>query len=270
MAQEHKDHKDFATSNFTKSGASGLYDRARPTYPAQAHAQILDLLPPSARGAHVVELGSGTGLFTRGFLQAALECEKEDRGAEGGKRVARLTAVEPSEGMREGFSKGLEKEGLVGSSIEVSCVDGAFDKVPVGDGEADLAWHWTGTSQTSADRNVGWVAGLRDAYEQFESDTPQYRHGLWKKMYEEQEYHDLFTEPSHAQFHRALPTTEALAVDRVFSKSYITALSDSERSSLEQRLRETIRRGEGREWIDEEQAIFAYPYGTDLFVAKRK
>ncbi|GAA5937562.1 hypothetical protein JCM3775_001271 [Rhodotorula graminis] len=292
MAQQHKDHKDFATSNFSKSGASGLYDRARPTYPAQAHAQILDLLPPSPQGAHVVELGSGTGLFTRGFLQAALEREKN----EGGKRVARLTAVEPSEGMRAGFDKGLEKEGLLKSGIQVSCVDGAFDKVPVGDGEADLvviaqAWHWTGTSQTSAvreigrilkpggawcliwnleDRNVGWVAGLRDAYEQFESDTPQYRHGLWKKMYAEQDYHDLFTEPSHAKFHRALPTTEALAVDRVFSKSYITALTDSERSDLEQRLRETIRRGEGREWIDEEQGIFAYPYETDLFVARRK
>lgn len=126
------------TPESLSAGASGLYDRARPTYPAQAHAQILDLLPPSPKGAHVVELGSGTGLFTRGFLQAVLEREKEEGGGAAGKRVARLTAVEPSEGMREGFAKGLEKEGLAGSGIEVDCVDGAFDKVPIGDGEADL------------------------------------------------------------------------------------------------------------------------------------
>jgi len=80
----------------------------------------------------------------------------------------------------------------------------------------------------------------------------------------------LTAAPLSLAVHRALPTTEALAIDRVFSKSYITALSDSERSDLEQRLRETIRRGEGREWIDEKEGVFAYPYETDLFVAKRK
>jgi len=118
-------------------------------------------------------------------------------------------------------------------------------------------------------------------------------------MYGEPEFHELFTEPTHAKcaslhdacltapfrpsrpmltalprlgstVHRALPTTEDLAVERVFSKSYITALSDAERSELEHELRENLRRGEDRVWIDEHKGVFEYPYETDLFVSRRR
>ncbi|GAA6053034.1 hypothetical protein JCM3770_002393 [Rhodotorula araucariae] len=285
--QVREDHQQFANDNFSKSGASGLYDRARPSYPPQAHEQILALLPAGGQGT-VVELGAGTGLFTRGFVRAAQD--------QGDARVGRVRAVEPSAGMREGFDRALREEGLDKGEVKVECVDGTFQDIPAEDGEADLvvvaqAFHWTGTSQLPAvrdiarvlkpggawvliwnleDRNVGWVAGLRDAYERFESDTPQYRLGLWKAMYDAEEYHDLFTAPSHDVFRRSLPTTEDLAVQRVFSKSYITALSDAERSALEVQLRETLRRGDGRIWIDEKEGVFEYPYETDLFVAKRK
>lgn len=56
-------------------------------------------------------------------------------------------AVEPSEGMRVGFEKGLERSGLgrdeqgrVGGEggVEVEIVDGTFEEIPVGEGEADL------------------------------------------------------------------------------------------------------------------------------------
>ncbi|BGP40108.1 hypothetical protein JCM10449v2_004066 [Rhodotorula kratochvilovae] len=290
MANAHqvrKDHQQFANDNFSKSGASGLYDRARPSYPPAAHAQILSLLAPSSNSS-VLELGAGTGLFTRGFVRAAQE--------QGEGRVGRVRAVEPSKGMREGFDRALKEEGLDKGEVEVDCVEGTFEKIPAEDGEADLvviaqAFHWTGTSQLPAvrdiarvlkpggawvliwnleDRNVGWVAGLRDAYERFESDTPQYRLGLWKAMYDEQEYHERFTAPSHDVFRRSLPTTEDLAVQRVFSKSYITALSDEQRAELEVHLRATLRKGEGRKWIDEQEGVFEYPYETDLFIAKRK
>lgn len=60
--------------------------------------------------------------------------------------MRRVTAVEPSEGMREGFERAMRKEeeaalkgeGEGGGGAEVVCVDGTFEKVPVGDGEADL------------------------------------------------------------------------------------------------------------------------------------
>ncbi|GAA5948181.1 hypothetical protein JCM10213_007056 [Rhodosporidiobolus nylandii] len=283
------EHLSFAKDNFSISGASGLYDRARPSYPPAAISQLLSSLP---QGAVVVELGSGTGLFTRGFLQAAAA-----EGSEG--KVKSLLAVEPSEGMRAAFEMGLEglrdAQGRVGG-VEVVCTEGTFDKVPVESGSVDLvviaqAFHWTGTSGGPAveeiarilkpggtwakiwnleDPETAWVRGIRGVYEEFEAGTPQYRLGLWKHIWDLPSFSRLFSSPEeHTTFRRALPTNEDLVVDRVFSKSYITALSDEEKKGVEEKVREVVRQGEGKKWIKEEEGTFEYPYKTDLFVTRR-
>ncbi|GAA6006844.1 hypothetical protein JCM10207_009113 [Rhodosporidiobolus poonsookiae] len=293
----------FAKTNFSKSGASGLYDRARPSYPAEAISHLLSTLPTTS--ATVVELGAGTGLFTRAFLSAATSSSSPTQA-----KVGKLVAVEPSEGMREGFAKGIRGmdgfvpaalggEGLLGSvgGVEVWIKDGAFESVPEADASADLlviaqAFHWSGRGNVAAveeiarvlkpgatwakiwnleDRDTAWVQQLRDLYEEFEAGTPQYRLGLWKSIWDLPSFPRLFTSPeSHLTYTQLLPTTDDLVVDRVFSKSYITALSDAQRGELEGKLREVVRRGEGRKWIREDEGVFEYPYKTDLFVTKRK
>lgn len=203
-----------------RAGSSGLYDRARPDYPLEAIETILSQTQP---GAHVIELGAGTGLFTRGFLKAA---------SNSAGRVAKVTAVEPSEGMRQGFAAKLPPQ----TDIQVECVDGLFDKIPAPDASADLvrsrldlarslhahtscthqtpgrdcpgefasldhptrkaeppparqAFHWVGHDGRAAveeiarvlkpggvwaliwnleDRDVPWIAQIREKYEQFE------------------------------------------------------------------------------------------------------
>ncbi|GAA5908864.1 hypothetical protein JCM6882_005470 [Rhodosporidiobolus microsporus] len=300
MSEPVPAHQLFATTNFSLSGASGLYDRARPSYPADAISSILSRLPAASstgEGALIVELGAGTGLFTRGLLSALSVPGSPYHG-----RVRKVLAVEPSEGMRVGFEKGLEREGLRGADgkvagVEVECVEGTFEKVPVGEGEADLvviaqAFHWIGHDGSRAvdeiarvlkpgatwakiwnleDRNTPWVAQLRDTYEKFEKDTPQYRLGYWRSIWDLPSFPRLFTSPeSHDIFTRSLPTTEDLVVDRIFSKSYITALSDEERKGVEEKAREIVRRGEGKEWIEAKEGVFAYPYATDLFMTTRK
>lgn len=45
----------FATDNFTTSGASGLYDRARPSYPVEAVEKFLSVLGTKTN-AHIVEV----------------------------------------------------------------------------------------------------------------------------------------------------------------------------------------------------------------------
>ncbi|GAA5820430.1 hypothetical protein JCM11251_005623 [Rhodosporidiobolus azoricus] len=295
-------HQVFATTNFSVSGASGLYDRARPSYPEQAIESILSRLPtpasPTDEGALIVELGAGTGLFTRGLLAALLAPSSPYRG-----RVKKVLAVEPSEGMRVGFEKGLQKEGWVrgdegkgvwkkeGEGLEVEIVDGTFEKIPVGEGEADLAFHWVGHSGGAAvseigrvlkpgaawckiwnleDRGTEWVKQLRDKYEKFEEGTPQYRHNYWQHIWDLPSFTSLFSLPEeHQKYYRSLPTTDDLVVDRVFSKSYITALSEEQRSELEKEMREVVKKGEGKEWIDEKEGVFAYPYDTDLFTTIR-
>jgi hypothetical protein len=145
---------------------------------------------------------------------------------------------------------------------------------------------------------VPWIAQLRDAYERFEAGTPQYRLGLWKKMWDDEGYWRVFGRMEEKHFKWMKEVTEQGAVDRVFrcvlsratlphccpyaqadarcrgfllhSKSYITALSDDERRALEKDLRAVIHRGEGKRWIDEAAGTFEYDYTTDLYIARRK
>jgi ubiquinone/menaquinone biosynthesis C-methylase UbiE len=78
---------------------------------------------------NVVELGAGTGIFTRLLL---------DR-----REVKSILACEPSEGMRKGF------QSAVPASDKVKLVSGIFSDVPAPDASADLlaiaqAFHWVG------------------------------------------------------------------------------------------------------------------------------
>jgi SAM-dependent methyltransferase len=97
--------------------AADVYERGRPSYPAEA---VDWLLPRGAR--HVVDLGAGTGKLTRVLLP----------------RVERVTAVEPSEGMRATLEQVVpEARSLAGSAESMPLDDGSVDAVFVAQ-----AWHW--------------------------------------------------------------------------------------------------------------------------------
>ena len=81
------------------------YDAVRPSYPAAAVDRVLAGI---ADGAEVVELGAGTGLFTR--LLAARPAD----------RVRTVTALEPSASMRAV----LEREVAAGTGGRVRAVPG--------------------------------------------------------------------------------------------------------------------------------------------------
>jgi SAM-dependent methyltransferase len=93
------------------------YDRARPTYPADAVAWAVG---PDAR--KVLDLGAGTGKLTRVALNLGLD----------------VVAVEPDPGMRaqlDAATNGLTA--LAGSAEEIPLADGCVDAVIVGQ-----AYHW--------------------------------------------------------------------------------------------------------------------------------
>ncbi|KAL8276616.1 hypothetical protein RQP46_010965 [Phenoliferia psychrophenolica] len=283
MTAPNAQHLSFAKSNFSLSGSSGLYDRARPRYPPAAVQRITSLLPS---GADVVELGAGTGIFSRMLL------------AEGKDKIKKLLAVEPAAGMRQGF---MDK--LAGSDVEpaksgvaVEIVDGSFTAIPVESNSLDMvvaaqAWHWSNDGVAAVaevarvlkpggklaliwnleDRATEWVAQLRDTYEPFEAGTPQYRLGLWKAMFKSYEYIDNFEGPAeHTVYDQVVVGNEELVVDRALSKSYITSLSQEEQDVIVSKIRKIVQRGDGKEWIDEAQGTFKYPYLTDLFVMTKK
>lgn len=97
--------------------AAGLYERVRPGYPAAA---VDLLLAPGAQ--RVLELGAGTGKFTRVLVDHGLD----------------VTAVEPSDGMRAQFAQVLPGVPvLAGRAEALPLDDGSIDAVVVAQ-----AWHW--------------------------------------------------------------------------------------------------------------------------------
>ena len=97
--------------------AADVYERGRPSYPAEA---VEWLLPLGAR--HVVDLGAGTGKLTRVLLP----------------RASQVTAVEPSEGMRAALEQAVpEARSLAGSAESMPLDDASVDAVFVAQ-----AWHW--------------------------------------------------------------------------------------------------------------------------------
>jgi ubiquinone/menaquinone biosynthesis C-methylase UbiE len=93
------------------------YERSRPTYPSKA----VDWLLPSGVET-VLDLGAGTGKFTRSLASRDLE----------------VIAVEPLAEMREILAQQLPNvRTLAGSAEEIPMADASVDAVTVAQ-----AWHW--------------------------------------------------------------------------------------------------------------------------------
>lgn len=93
------------------------YERARPTYPIAA----VDWLIP-ARAKTVLDLGAGTGKFTRSLVAKGLE----------------VIAVEPDDVMRSTLSQALPAvRALAGRGESIPLEDDSVDAVTIAQ-----AWHW--------------------------------------------------------------------------------------------------------------------------------
>jgi SAM-dependent methyltransferase len=116
-----------------------VYEHGRPGYPDEAARW---LVPDGA--ARVVDLGAGTGKFTRTLLALAAE----------------VVAVEPDPGMRAQLTRSVPG---------VAVLDGTGEAIPLEDASADAvtvaqAWHWMDPAIASAEiarvLRPGGVLGL--------------------------------------------------------------------------------------------------------------
>ncbi|KAF7289941.1 S-adenosyl-L-methionine-dependent methyltransferase [Mycena indigotica] len=265
--------------------ATEHYDRSRPSYQPVALSYIRRAVE-SPQQINVVErvlpftlIGAGSGLFTKAFIAHP---EWKDAFKE-------LKAIEPSPGMRTVFTQTLSDE-------RVSINEGTFDHTGIADGWADLvviaqAFHWSPDFDQSAkeigrilkpggvlaliwnleDRETAqWVAQVRDTIEKFEQGTPQYRHGLWRRVFQTEGYRASFEPPQEKTWSYALQATKDTVLDRAFSKSYMTLLSDEKKAQTRADLSAVIDKGKGRVWVNEDEGIFEYPYKTDVVIARRR
>jgi len=227
------------------------YQKSRPDYPHDAVAFLVDSLGIDD-DAHVLDLGAGTGIFTGQLIPYC----------------ANITAVEPTQGMREVLRQRLPT---------VNVLEGRDVKIPLDDGTVDCvvvaqAFHWfdapvaleeihrvlvdggrLGVLWNEVDDSVAWAAELGEAmrwpthqpYEVGRDFTPIFASGP-------------FVNIERRQFsHRQLLDHDGLR-QRVLTTSYIAVMDAEDQDSI---MRDVQR------VIDRLPETIELPYVTDVYRA---
>ena len=195
------------------------YVLGRPDYPPALDAWLrdeLDLEP----GKTVVDLGAGTGKFTRRLMTTG----------------AAVIAVEPVAEM-------LQK--LTDEHPEISAKSCTAESITLADASVDAvvcaqAFHWFATEAAlteihrvlkpggslglvwnTRDARIPWVAKLADIFAPYEGDTPRHHTGEWKNPFPFNGFSAL-REHHFSNNHTGAP--EDVIVNRVLSTSFIAAL----------------------------------------------
>ncbi|KAH8078879.1 S-adenosyl-L-methionine-dependent methyltransferase [Filobasidium floriforme] len=303
---------DVARKGFGE-GTNEHYDRARPSYPAESLQNIHKSLSPTAlsrpEGLNIIELGSGTGLFSR-ILLAPPSSEYPTW------NIHSLYAVEPSEGMRTQWTKkydGLVESGdfdpgRVVNGGEVQTLNGGFTDLSGlksrlrerGEEEqwADLvvmaqAWHWAHPDYDAAikeiasimkpdgvlvfiwnneNRDPPYPQDLRTFEMSLEAGTPQQHRGLWEATFEAPSYTANFREERGDRniVHWKSVHDDRKRIDRVLSKSYVASRSETEKEDIIAKIKEIQTTDDGKEWIDREAGTYYQPWWTLVVAMHRK
>lgn len=252
------DVHDTATRGYSRG--TDAYVRGRPDFPPAALDWLhgdLGLGP----GKLVVEMGAGTGKFTRLLTRSG----------------ATINAVEPVAAMLSRL-----KQDLPG----VTALQGTAQHIPLPDSCADAvicaqSFHWFASAQTLAeihrvlkpggvlgliwnvrDQSVDWVARLTRIIEPYEGDAPRYDRGEWRRVFPAKGFGPLH-ERTIPHVHLGPP--EQVIVERVASVSFIAALDDAARDRILDQVRALI---QSTPELAGRQSV-AFPYATLAYHAIR-
>jgi len=242
------------------SHAAQAYAQGRPDYPAELQPwlqQVLGLAP----GRQVLDLGAGTGKFTRLLTRTG----------------AQVTAVEPVAEMRAQLSAGLPG---------VPVLEGTAEALPLPDASVDAvvcaqAFHWfaneaalqeihrvlrpggsLGLVWNVRDESVDWVARLTTLITPYEGDAPRFYKGDWRRPLTGCWFGPL--ELSRFSYQHVGPPDQVI-VDRFMSVSFIAALPPAAQAEVRQQLQDLVAQHPALRG----QSTVAFPYQTEAYLARR-
>src|SRR2546426_243513 len=215
--------------------AAAAYQRGRPGYPPAAIDWVVERLRITP-GATVVDLGAGTGKFSR-MMHAA---------------GARVIAIEPVAAMRAELASAVPG---------VAVLDGTAEAIPCADASADAvtaaqAFHWfAGAAALSEIHRVlrpagglGLIWNRRDTRDSLQAaidaiirpyrgQAPTHERDQWR---ESMMASALFRPAGEHQFRHEQTVDADGLVDRVLSISFIATLRDDERSAVGDQVRKLV------------------------------
>jgi SAM-dependent methyltransferase len=246
---------EVASSGF--GAGADAYERARPSYPPDAVAWIVDALAIT-HGRDVADVAAGTGKFTRLLAPTG----------------AWIVAVEPVEGMRARLPRmpvaaaSAERLPFREESLDAITVAQAFHwfdataalaefhRVLRPGGRLALVWN-------ARDRSVPWVDEVWSIMDRVEKRAPWRAHDEWR----DSAFVDTpWFGPLHeATFHHEQMLSPADVVERVRSVSHVAVLPPERRDAVLDEVRTLLRDDPATAGRD----TLALPYRVDAFWAER-
>jgi SAM-dependent methyltransferase len=237
------------------------YEAARPSYPPEAVAWLVDNLHIEP-GRRVVDLAAGTGKLTRLLTPTGAD----------------LIAAEPVAGMRATFRRFSPKVPVIASTAEqLAFRNASVDAVTVAQ-----AFHWfdhdraiaelarvlcpggcVGLIWNARDRSVDWVDQVWGIMDRVEKRAPWRNHDEWS----DSAYSDLpgFGPLHTAEFRHTQTITPDAMVQRVASVSHVAVLPAAEREAVLDEVRVVLTTHPDARGRTE----LAVPYRVDCFWFQR-
>jgi len=251
---------DVAARGF--DAGADVYERARPSYPPDAVAWLVEHLHIGP-GTTVVDLAAGTGKLTRLLAPTG----------------ASLLAVEPVEGMRAQLRATQPEVPVTAATAEaLPFRDAALDAVTVAQ-----AFHWfdaerafaelgrvlrpggaVGMIWNARDRQVDWVDQLWSIMDRVERRAPWRDHDRWSDaaLGDRAGFGPLH----EATFQHEQPITADGIVERFASVSHVAALPDADRAVVLDEIRTFLATNPQTAGRDD----LAIPYRVDAYWCERR
>lgn len=240
--------------------AAQAYERGRAGYPRDAVEAIL-AVTGAAPGRTLLELGAGTGKFTRELTGSG----------------ARVLALEPVAGMRDVLAQNVP---------EAELLDAVAEAIPLADASVDAviaaqSFHWFDPEAAAGevarvlhpggavaliwnrrDESAAWMREFSRILDGRAGDAPRYRTGLWRRGFDAS---PAFT-PLELQTwpHRGEEGRDVVLA-RVASMSFIAALDDAPRAEVLAEIAGLLDAHPDTRGRDD----VAIPYVTELFTTTR-